>query len=405
MTVKQLPPATSQSRASARRIQTALIFGLFISRIANAEFDLVTHLSTAYDENSNIFNVPDDRAVIAPDGTPTLDDSTVRYAGGLDINYNFGQQKAYIGAEARRVNYSTFTQFDHNEYSYSGGLNWKTARRFDGVLAVKQERIQESYADIGVTQLIDNTLRDANGQFNINIGSRWRTEFSYDTNDLKAPLPGQPDFGQKEWTATGRLKYTGRTGVSFGIADKYEESQVLGTIESANLRTTEVGIFANYAPTDRMTFNATAGKTKQHRIETGDDISSSVWTVAIQRKLTGKTSLNLDFFRTLNTIASAGSSQIDTGGTIALNWNATSKTEVLVSYTKQSSRFKLPFLANVINPEREDDDQFGQININYLALPWLSIRPFYRYQKRDSSDARLTYDAKIVGITLLATFD
>jgi hypothetical protein len=405
--VKLLAPVTrdrSNKPSLCWHLIVPLLLCLISCHAAHAEFDLVPHVSVQYENNSNIFAVPDSRAVLAPDGTPTLDDSTLNYIAGLAINYNASHQKFYVSGEWRRIDYDTFTQFDHDEYTYAAGLDWKLTHLFDGVLSARQDRTMESYADIAVTQLILNTRSDINGQFNINLGSHWRTELVYDTSDLKAPLPTAPDYGQKEWVGTGRIKYLTATGLALGIEEIYEESEVVGTNEDINIRTTTSNFVATYAATERFQLNASVGKAVQHRIETGDDDPSTVWDVAIVHQMTGKTSFTLNFYQRYVANAAAASTEVNTGGTAQINWKATGKIEVSVSYTDQSTRFPLPYIDNTIDPNRKDDDRISQLTVNYFPLSWLDIRPYYIYEQRDSSDSRLSYEATKVGLVLLATF-
>src|SRR5208283_5197079 len=183
---------------------------LCASRTACGQSTFLPYVSTQYEHNNNVFDLPNSSAAYAADGDPRLDDSDSRTVAGFNENYFLGRQRFYATAEGRYIDYDHFTYLNHYEYLVKLGLDWTLTSTFDGTFLGSLERVMAPFANRNTTTaLAINLDHNVIGKFNVRIAPEWRLETSVHYHDLDSPIQGYPDYGLTETTGHAAVKYLG----------------------------------------------------------------------------------------------------------------------------------------------------------------------------------------------------
>ena len=380
-----------------------LLAAVFASKTVYGQSTFLPYVSTQYEHNNNVFDLPNSSAAYAANGDPTLGDSDSKTIAGFDENYLWDRQRFYATLEGRYIAYDHFSYLSHYEYLAKLGLDWKLLSAFDGTFLGSLERVMAPFANRDtVTELALDLDRHVIAKFNVRLTPEWRLQTSVDYHDLDAPIQGYPDYGLTETTSHVAVKYLGFSNLTYGIAadyidGKYRNAPVQGTYTQTNFDLT-----MTYAASGLSSFNGAIGYTKRDQGENQGNISAGTGEVGYTRKLTGKTSINVDYSRVVNSYIAAGGSELDSIAAVRLNYQPTFKTGIAVGYQYTWASFLGQTVPGSNVAGLEERTPAMTLKVNYQALRWLLIQPYANYQRRTSNQEQYEFSGTIVGVQITA---
>jgi Putative beta-barrel porin 2 len=375
----------------------AAVFAAPYQAFAQATFN--PYADAHYEYDSNVFRVQNSQANLIAIGDPTLADKDLRGVIGLDSTYLWSAQKLTATLEGRRYVYDHFGDLDHNEYLADVAFDWKTTSLLDGIFEARQEQLMAPFANGNSTQLTVDVDRKISETLNLNVNPDWRVEAGVYSHHLKAPLQDFPDFVETETGEQLALLNRSVAHLTYGvsvdhISGRYENAPDVGSYSQTDAQFT-----ANYTVSALSTFKGAAGYTK--RTQTGDSVSGFTGLIGYTRQLTAKTSVSLNAARAVNSYVAAGGSEIDTGGTVTISWQATYRigVELMGGYIHSTYVGEsVPGSPGSVTAGRVDKSPQGALNINYQILRHLKLKGYVSYQSRSSDLDFYDYKDTTVGI-------
>lgn len=387
---------------SSPRHWLCLIWMAGAPALALADGTVTPYAAADIERNSNIFYLPKGAMPIGKNG-PTFADTFLQTRAGVEGVYQVDRQRFFGTAEFRRFDYNEFTQLNHNEQLYDGGLKWKLGGSVDGLLEYKHNRRMVLFQDLtGPSSLTLETENDATASVNVNVTPEWRVESAAKDRELNSPRIDVPTLSLREDSIREGLKYLGVANLSAGLEAEYLRGKYSHdtTALNPNYHQTSVAVAATYIASGWTDFNGNLGYTRRAD-PTNSGLSGVTGSLAYQHRITGKTSINVKLNRAINTYVTTGGNEIDTSAAVGLNWQATYKIQVRADYSYTNSKF--PQAPNVaLATDRVDHFQNATVEMTYQVLHWLSIRPYARYQTRHSNSPINEFNANVVGVELIA---
>jgi hypothetical protein len=381
----------------------ALAAALSLPLAVRAQTTINPYVDAHYEHDSNVYRVENSAANLAAIGDPTLADNDEKYVAGVDGTYLWSQQKLTATLEGRRFEYDHFTDLDHNEYLAHVALDWKLTSLFDGIVDARQEQYMAPFILGNSSHLTIDVDRKIDGTGNININPDWRVETGVYSHDLKAPLEGYPDFDEREVGTHLALVNRSVTNLTYGIAldhisGRYENAPDVGTYSQ-----TSADLTLNYKVGALTDFNGAVGYTRRTQPGELNNAAGVTGAIGYTRQLTGKTSFSINATRAVNSYVAAGGSEIDTGGTVAVTWQATYRLSVALNGGYVHSTFFGQTIPGAVIPGgvvngRTDKSPLGQLNVNYQALRRLRVHGYLTKQSRSSTVEPYNYSDSIIGI-------
>jgi hypothetical protein len=367
---------------------------------------LTPYAAEDIEHNSNIFDLQTNQPGL---GYPTgsLADTFFETRAGADGSYLLDDQRFFGTAEFRRFDYDKFTDLNHNEYLFDGGLKYQIAQVVDGTVEYRHEQRMVQFQDLtAATYLILETENTANASINVNFTPEWRLESRFRDHLLDSPRSDVPQLSLHEDSIHEGLRYLGVSNLSAGIDVEYLDGQYRHdplALDPKYHQTSEY-FAANYLVSGLTSFNGALGYTSRtDPTNSGTTGAGSGVTgdLGYKHALSGKTTLNAGLKREISTYLTTGGSEIDTTASVGLTFQATYKIRLRASYDYTNSKFpNTPVGFDTV--ERTDHFQTANLEASYQVLHWLSLRPYVRYQTRHSNIPINSFNSNAVGIELLA---
>ena len=366
---------------------------------------LTPYAAEDIEHNTNIFDLPKSGgAPIGKNGT-TFADTFFDTRAGIEGTYLLDEQKFFGTAEFRHFNYDNFTDLNHNEELFDGGLKWKLMRTVDGLLEYRHEQRMVQFQDLAAsTQLILETENNVSASVNVNITPEWRLESLGKDHVLNSPRNDVPGLSLHEDSIREGLKYLGVANLAAGVEVEYLDGKYNHDplALNSNYHQITVAAAATYVVSGLTNFTGNLGYSRRSD-PTNGGLSGVTGSLGYRRNLTAKTSVNVQLNRALNSYVTTGGNEIDTSAAATVNYQATYKILVRAGYSYTDSKFPgAPNGNGAATIDRADHLQFATLDLTYQVLHWLSIRPYARYQARHSNVEGFTFDGSIIGVELLA---
>jgi hypothetical protein len=376
----------------------ALSCVLALSGPALAQLTVNPYVDERYEHDSNVFRAENSETNFLNFGDPTLADNDLRSVAGMDGTYLWSQQKLTVALEGRRYDYDHFTDLDHNEYLGDLAFDWKLTRLFDGLIDARQEQFMAPFALGNSTQLTIDVDRKINATLNMNVHNDWRVETGVYWHDFKSPLQFYPDFVERETATHLALLNKAVTNLSYGISfdhisGRFENAPDVGTYDQ-----TTGDLTASYTVSALTSLNAALGYTKRTQTDNVNSVSGVTGNFGYTRQLTGKTGITVQFTRGINSYVAAGGSELDTSGTVGVNWQATYRLGVMLSGGYIHSKFVGDVIPGSNVNGRVDDSPTGALHLHYQALRRLHIHAYLNRQSRNSNINIYEFSDTTVGI-------
>jgi hypothetical protein len=300
--------------------------------------------------------------------------------------------------EVRRLDYLHFTDLDHNEYLGDLRLDWKLGSVVDGVLHVREERSAPSFASNNAIGLTLNTASNADAKINLKITPEWRLDAGATYSKLEAPLQFYPDFVDREVGTQLGIRYLGVANLSSGFEFAHIDGDFYNAPEVGPYTQNSGEFKADYAVSGVSKLNAGIGYTR--RVQSGNEgtVSGLTGELGYNRQLTGKTALNVQLIRAVNSYVAAGGSEIDTTASVGLIWQATYKVGVDLEGSYTHSTFIGQAIPNSVANGRVDHDKAASLSVKYQAFRKLQFRGYVKSQSRSSVIDEFDFNDTIVGV-------
>jgi hypothetical protein len=388
----------------ASRCASILLIGVsFASNTAFSQSVFLPYGSAQYEYNNNVFALPNSSAAYLANGNPRLGDSDLKTVAGAEEDYVWDRQRFFATVEGRYFEYDHFGYLSHYEYLVKLDLDWKLFSMLDGTLLGTLERFMAPFANRNtVTQLEVDVDRNAVAKVNLRIAPEWRLETSLDYHNLEAPIQDYPDYGLTETTEHIALKYLGFSKFTYGLSADYLDGRYRNSPIDGTYRQTVLDLTATYAATGLSTFNGAIGHTQRDQGENQGNVSAATGELGYTRKLSGKTSINVDYLRAVNSYIAAGGSEVDSTIAVSINYQPTFITGIALSLLHTQADFVGQTIAGSGALGRKDETSGASIKVNYQVLRWLLIQPYVNYQHRSSNETFFDYSDTIIGIQVLA---
>lgn len=374
---------------------------------AYAEGNITPHALVRYEYDSDLLLVPDTPPLpLDGSGQPRIEDSFMDYSGGIDGEYRWHENRYYLTTNYSHFVYQHFTQLNHNEFAGTTGLDWTATYKVKGNFGASYNRHQLSFVDVNITDpnlSYIETTQGTQASVTYDMNSHWRVEGGASYSTAKLPDAGKQSYDMNQTEGNAGVKYIGSANLTTGFSvdresGHYKDSTQPGFTQTVYQYTVDYKLGA------RTSVSGALGYTK--RIQTRFDVPTTTGSFIFNQQLTPKTSYYLQFHRVLNTYNTTSGSQLTTSGVAGINWQATPKISVSASYEHGKAKVTGNIDVNntQVNTPRNDKLDAADFSIKYAALRWLTITPYYRYQKRDSQLNTFNFKNNTYGINFEARF-
>ena len=369
---------------------------------ARADGVLTPYAAEDIEHNTNIFDLPRNGGAPIGKNGPTFADTFFDTRAGVEGTYLLDRQKFFGTAEFRHFNYDNFTDLNHNEELFDGGLKWNLARSVDGLFEYRHEQRIVQFQDLAAsTQLTLETENNVTASANVNVTPEWRLESLAKDHLLSSPRFDVPGLSLHEDSLREGLKYLGVANLTAGVEAEYLEGRYNHDplALDPNYHQITAAFAATYIVSGLTNFTGNLGYSRRSD-PSNAGLSGLTGSLVYRRSLTAKTSVNVQVSRALSTYVTTGGNEIDTSAGATVNYQATYKILIRAGYSYTDSKFPgTPNGAATI--DRADHLQFATLDLSYQVLHWLSIRPYARYQARHSNLETFSFDGNVIGVELL----
>ena len=390
-----------------KRIGQLGVAMLLNAALAHAESNITPHALVSYEQDSNLLLVPENALQLDASGEPRLQDSFEDYSGGIDADYLWRDNRLYLTTNVSRFEYQHFTQLNHNEFAATTGLDWTATHKLKGNIGGQYDRHQLSFVDINTSSSSPQNLsyietaQMAKTSATYDMNSHWHIDAGGSYSTAKLPDAGAQSYDMSQSEGNVGVKFTGSAKLTTGInIDRqnghYNNSTRPGYTQTLYQYTIDYKLGA------RTSVNGGIGYNK--RVQTGTDLPTNITgSFSFNQQLTAKTSYYIQFRRTQDTYNTAFGSQLTTAGIIGVNWQATQKISLAGNYEQDKAQVTGD-ISGTTNTRRDDKLKAANVSLKYTALRWLTISPYYRYQKRDSDLTAFNFRNNTYGISFEARF-
>ena len=381
--------------------------GLTFAGVSVAGADLQPYVGLDVEHDSNLFDASHYLSIFPPGQNPTPGDTFYTYLAGVKGTYLWSLQQFTATIEGRRVDYEHFTDLNHNEYLMTGSLAWKIGTPLSGTVDYRQEAFIIPFANLAITSLEIEKQQTTGGTARLVFANDWALNGGFSILEQQYPQPNLPDLGLHQTTTLIGLRYLGLGALVYGISGQHLDGRFRGNPADANYNQNTYQIDMIYNVSDLTAFNASLGETTRSQAGTAGSVHDPSGAFGYRRKLTGKTSINLQYSRVINNYVVDGGSELDSIISADVTWQATPKLGVDLMLGLTHSDYQqetVPGLLTAVGGNRTDRYTTAALNLDWEPLRWLSVKPFVKYLDRSSTVDQFTFSGLGEGVKVLATF-
>lgn len=378
---------------------------------AAVDFKPFATLSASH--NSNVFARADDEPPFRERGNTSLGDTITRYLVGATAQFDWGLDRLSLNGQGERFQFNRFGQLNHNETKFGASFDWHLGGMLDGTLDYSQRRAMAPLADTLSDQLEIQTDKVASGTFRFLLTPRWRIDLQPTWHEFASPLPQYPDFGDKETGVAASLNYLGIRKLTAGLRLDYLDGRYHGIAGATRYHQTTGQLTTDYAVSGFSAFDGQVGYTKRQNSLVNsadalpgvnnrvDNTTALTGSLGFRRVLSVKTSVGLRIFREVDSYVAGANSEIGTGGEANVKWEPDVRFTVVLRYRMATESIQGTLvIANFTN--RTDHIHDAEADLEYHAFKWLTLRPYFLYDRRRSNFHSANFSSSTVGIDLTA---
>ena len=285
-----------------------------------AQLAVTPHAAIDAEHNSNVFDLSSSGAAPVGKNGPAFGDTIIGSRAGIDGTYTLGSAEYLCRGEYRRFQYNDFTSLSHNEYTVTGGLNWKlgSARWTASSTTSTSSGWCSSWIWRHRRTLILETENRIHASANVQISPEWRLENALKDRTLDSPRTDIPGLSLREDSIHEGLRYLGVANLAAGIDAEYLSGTYRHDPTALNPKYHQitVGLAGTYVLSGLTNFNGAIGYTHRSDAAYSGGQSAVTGNLGYKRNLTGKTSIDLEVNRAINSYLTTGGTEIDTSAAV-----------------------------------------------------------------------------------------
>ncbi|MDB6102507.1 MAG: hypothetical protein JWO52_2506 [Gammaproteobacteria bacterium] len=363
--------------------------------------------------DSNVFARPPDEPPFASTGNTQLGDTIIRYLARAVGDFDWGLNRLSVNVQGERFQFNRFTQLNHNETKFGGLFDWHLGGTVDGSLEYSQRRSMAPLADTFAEQLEIQTDKIASGTFRFMVTPRWRIDLQPTWHEFDSPLTLYPDFGDKDTGLAASLNYLGIQKLTAGLRLEYLDGRYHGIVAATKYHQATGQLTLDYAVSGFSSFDGQLGYTKRQNsyVNSADanldpnnllgNTTGLTGSLGFRRVLSVKTSVGLRVFREIASYVAGANSEVSTGGDANLKWEPDVKFTVVLRY-RMATQAIGGTLAISRFAGRTDHTENAELDVEYHALKWLTLRPYVLRNVRSSNFHEANFNSSVVGVDVTA---
>ncbi len=375
--------------------------------MVSARTDFIPHAQIRYEDNSNVFATNESNPFTDSSGQLRFQDRYMNIGAGLDINHLWRENKAYLTTDYRRYAYDHFEQLDRNEYTIVAGTELTVTRRLTAGATARYEQQQVPFSEVGIIPNSSEVLpayKRINRIMNVSTGYRVLPRWQINANTGYA-LSSLPLYEVKEQPWHVDLKYLGDGRFTSTLAVEGNDGKYEGVADEPAFHQTQAQISADYKLGGRSVISGSLGKSR--RTQPGFKLNATTGALSFSQQLTAKTSYYIQYRRALNGYLTSQGAQLDKTIQGGLTWHPRVKWSMTASYAYSQSEVQGVFDQNnaLVIGGRDDRTHTYGGSVTYSMTKWLSVTPYYRNDKRESTLVDFSYQGRLYGLELAARFE
>jgi hypothetical protein len=390
------------------------------SATATAAADFSAGASVSFEHDTNPIELGTNEAhVFDPDGKSDLDDTSRSWGANVGLILDgSGPLRLNLQALYSHTESARFDRLGHDDYSVGGSLAWKVSRAIDVSLTAEQFRAPIRQSEAGGDRATQRTTHHVASTVQVRPTPRWQLSVSPSWNRVDLPLESAPDFVYRETGGNVALSYVGgriSPGVmvsesrsrnsGIGGATKYRQQTIWGTLNYSvpNFSTLSLSVGRTKRTTDVI--EATTDPDLQQAEGADSGISGSL---GYQRRLSVKTSVNINGYRNFQQYDAGVNLSVNTGFSVGVNWSPTERISVAVENNNSWStvdELPEPGAPATVPGKRKDLLRSYSVSMGYLFAKRVSVGVNVARRIRRSEVWTDQFNGTIVGLSLSAKLD
>lgn len=386
---------------------------------ARAEFpdgDLIKYTLGAgvyYDDN--VYRLPNNVSPPAETGSTSRSDTIFLLNAGANVNKEIGRQQFLLGGSIVRSFYTEHDQQDYTLYNFAGTWRWQIGSQLGGDVGYRQNQYPRSFLDVRAIVPSKRTV----GQPFITAGYQfhpsWEARIGYQFTDVTNSNPVFALSNIEESQYQGGVRYTTAFGNKVDALYRYTDGDRpnlpdLPFLSTKSYNQNDFGVnVASWEFSGRSrAFGYLFYTQRSYPQFSQRDYSGPTWNLTYAYMPTGKTAINISFYRIIGAFTDETTNYIETTG-VALNptWQATGKLgfALLASYNDRNYKGDPGIITDLLDLQKRDDKIWtAGLTATYAIIRTVTANVYYTWTKRDSNFATRDFTDNTVGAGLQWTF-
>jgi hypothetical protein len=388
---------TSGSRvlaAAARRGLAGLAACCVLAGAARAQvIEWTPRVGGDWENDSNIYYAPD-AAQAVPGSRPRVSGHLFTWMAGLDLKHQGEFGSTYLGAEARRYDYSAGVgQLNRTEYNGSIGQRFGSENGNHFTVEGGGSRKLAPFLSLdNTTTFAYETQRYGRLSGTLALSGAQSLDLLAERRISKTPLVNSADYGTSENDYRVGYNRSATRYLSYGARVELNDGQYNGVNGAGDYRQLVPELYARYAVPTVIALDVSAGSTR--RSQAGNaQLNTTTGSFDLHYELGVKTTLELGVTRKVLPYYATAGSELDTTYTVGLSWRPTARLSLLANGYRTRSDVTVAGNAGT----REDHFDSGTVTATFQANRWLALGVYGRKQTRTSTIAAYGFDASTVG--------
>jgi hypothetical protein len=363
---------------------------------AHAALEVTPYVSAKVEYDNNIFRQSDQD--LAPEDDGEQSDTTHTYGAGLNLNWTFGPQNAYLNGGYSETHYRRFDDINYESYDFDGGVNWRPTPTFNGGLSGGRSRSLEDFSSRAVLDdgrsLVETDTLGINA--NQLVLSRYDIRSRYDLLRLRHSADSSRPGDRDDNTVGLGVVYVGGTQGTLGLDMTLTESDYIrrqpapGLIEEAEQFTAQ--IVASWKPSPITSLDIRVGGTQRdNKGQLTENESGFIGSMNLSRIFSVKTNGYVGISRSLASADTQGEGSVtSTGVNTGLGWKATDFLSFDLNGYAQTEDYENSFLAG--GGDREDKLKGAALKAAFTPRQWITLSTGVGWQDRSSNIEGAEFD-------------
>jgi hypothetical protein len=245
------------------------------------------------------------------------------------------------------------------------------------------------------------------------VTPRWRIDLQPSWHEFNSPLTQYPDFGDRNTGLAASLNYLGIQKLTAGLRLEYVDGRYHGIVAATKYHQVTGQLTLNYAVSGFSSFDGQLGYTKRENsyVNSADanldpnnllgNTTGLTGSLGARRVLSVKTTAGLRVFREIASYVAGANSEVSTGGEANLKWEPDVKFTVVARYRLATQAIE-GTLAISRFAGRTDHIRAAELDLEYHAFKWLTLRPYAVRNTRSSNFHDANYNSTVLGVDLTA---